>query len=396
MQRLMILLIAILILIGGYLFLDPFSETDQPLTSPTAVIPAPSSQTTDRSTTEDGTEASTEALPAQSDTADTSSATSGQVVTIPEATLEANDITPEERAEAIAHITTLAPQQSDEPIDVREANHFVRGTQMLTLPPRRSDTAASEVLEADATPAESYAVELPASIQAQDTQPASQNTATRQGTVTQPTPQPTQPNQLIVEQPIPAGSESRTGTLVVPDTSATAASNGQLTSVVNEMLNLAPDAGRINPGGSGSLSIAATSLSTGGQIRLQELFPDPDQAATSYYYIHSVTDADRFGIWGILRQGLIETFAEGIQISEVSQFLSAQIPEDADRLQEDMSSSFLGLFLHQKVQESVVYNFHQGLIGQNPHLIKPGQELVIINFKEEELVGVYNHFARSQ
>ncbi|WP_409522683.1 hypothetical protein [Nitrincola sp. MINF-07-Sa-05] len=379
MQRLMILLIAILILVGGYLILDPFSESDP---SSTASTPAASSPIADRSTAEGVT-------PSLSDQNEASApSVSGQVVTIPEASTEPNEISPEERAEAIAHITTLAPQQSDQPIDVREANHFVRGDQMLTLPPRRVDTASSEVLQEDSTPAASFAVELTSSVQVQNAQ-----TSTQQPTLSN------QPNQLIVEQPIPPGSESRSGTLVVPDTSESTAStsnNGQLTSVVNEMLNLAPDSGRINPGGSGSLSIPATNLSAGGQIRLQELFPDPDQAATSYYYIHSVTDADRFGIWGILRQGLIETFAEGIQISEVSQFLSAQIPEDADRLQEDMSSSYLGLFLHQKVLESVVYNFHQGLIGQNPHLIKPGQELVIINFKEEELVGVYNHFARSQ
>lgn len=131
------------------------------------------------------------------------------------------------------------------------------------------------------------------------------------------------------------------------------------------------------------------------RIRLQELLQDPDQAAHEVFYIHSVRPDDRQGLWGILRRGLIDTFARGIRVQDRSRLLSVAIPEDADALLEDRSSSWLGRLLHDKVEQTWIYNHQQGLLGQNPDVIHPGQQLVIVRFSEEELISIYNHFSES-
>lgn len=131
------------------------------------------------------------------------------------------------------------------------------------------------------------------------------------------------------------------------------------------------------------------------RLRLQELLQDPDRSANEVFYIHSVQPVDRHGLWGILRQGLIETFAQGIRINERSRVLSVAIPEDADTLLEDRRSSWLGRLLHEKVEQTWVYNHQQGLLGQNPDVIHPGQQLVIVRFSEDELISIYNHFSES-
>jgi len=131
------------------------------------------------------------------------------------------------------------------------------------------------------------------------------------------------------------------------------------------------------------------------RLRLQELLQDPDRSANEVFYIHSVRPVDRYGLWGILRDGLIETFAKGIRVSDRSRVLSVTIPEDADTLLEDQRSSWLGRLLHEKVKQIWVYNHQQGLLGQNPDVIHPGQQLVIVRFSEDELISIYNHFSES-
>jgi hypothetical protein len=131
------------------------------------------------------------------------------------------------------------------------------------------------------------------------------------------------------------------------------------------------------------------------RLRLQELLQDPDRSADEVFYIHSVRPADRHGLWGILRAGLIDTFARGIRVSDRSRVLSVAIPEDADTLLEDRRSSWLGMLLHEKVKQTWVYNHQQGLLGQNPDVIHPGQQLVIVRFSEDELISIYNHFSES-
>jgi hypothetical protein len=48
--------------------------------------------------------------------------------------------------------------------------------------------------------------------------------------------------------------------------------------------------------------------------------------------------------------------------------------------------------LDDKVRETYIYNYEQGLVGQNPDLIHPGQQLVVVTFTEDELVQIYHHF----
>lgn len=129
------------------------------------------------------------------------------------------------------------------------------------------------------------------------------------------------------------------------------------------------------------------------RLRLKELLNDPNRNPSDVFYIHAVDHYDRQGLWGIMQRGLTETFAKGIRLGQQSRTLSATIPEDADERLADSSSSFLGHILDRKVKETLVYNYRQGLLGRDPNMIQPGQQLLIIRFSEQELIGIYNHFA---
>ncbi|NVK43961.1 MAG: hypothetical protein HWE39_22190 [Oceanospirillaceae bacterium] len=130
-----------------------------------------------------------------------------------------------------------------------------------------------------------------------------------------------------------------------------------------------------------------------GQITLRELLDNPEQADGKIFYIHAVNDGDREGLWGILNAGLIDIFAEGLDLPRVGGRVQVEIPRDADQRLADRSSSYLGRILDDKVRETYIYNYRQGLLGQDPDLIQPGQQLVVISFSEDELVQIYNHFA---
>jgi len=117
---------------------------------------------------------------------------------------------------------------------------------------------------------------------------------------------------------------------------------------------------------------------------------DPD----SIFYVRTIRDTDVQGIWGIIHDGIMSNFAQGMAIrrgKEVDTY-KVDIPRDADELLSDQSSSFLGSLIHRKTAESYVYNFKKNRMGQNPDQILPGQEIVIINFEPEELIGIYKHF----
>lgn len=151
-------------------------------------------------------------------------------------------------------------------------------------------------------------------------------------------------------------------------------------------LPLTPDANR------SGLAAETDHLTRLDRLRLQELLNNPNQAADEIFYIHSVRDADRQGLWGIIHLGLIETFARGIRVEDRSRLLSTQIPEDADEPLADQRSSWLAHLLKRKVEETWVFNYRQGLLGRNPNVIHPGQQLVIVRFSEDELINIYNHF----
>ena len=123
----------------------------------------------------------------------------------------------------------------------------------------------------------------------------------------------------------------------------------------------------------------------------KQLDEDPD----SIFYLHTVLPTDDQGIWGIVHFGIIDNFARGVAIrrGERVELYTVRIPRDADERLGDNSSSFLGKLIDEKTKESYVYNFREHRVGRNPDRIYPGQELVIINFKSEELAAIYEHFA---
>ncbi|WP_417222041.1 hypothetical protein [Amphritea sp.] len=140
--------------------------------------------------------------------------------------------------------------------------------------------------------------------------------------------------------------------------------------------------------------ILASQLPMADQIRLKELLNNPDNTADTLFYIHGVNAADKQGLWGIIQQGLIDTFSSGIQLEK--QKISAEIPLEADERLANRNSSFLGTILDGKVKDTYVYNYHKGVLGQNPDLITPGQELIIVTFSQDELIEIYQHFSQQQ
>jgi hypothetical protein len=112
-----------------------------------------------------------------------------------------------------------------------------------------------------------------------------------------------------------------------------------------------------------------------------------------------VTDKDVQGLWGIIQTGLIHRFRQGLSLEGIEQnsaFVSVTIPADADEPLPTGLSSFLGKVLNNKVETSYVYNFHTESMGRDPNLIKPGQQLILIHFDNEELKQIYLFFAEQR
>jgi len=112
------------------------------------------------------------------------------------------------------------------------------------------------------------------------------------------------------------------------------------------------------------------------------------------FYVRNVIEGDVQGLWGIVHNGLVKNFASGIAIRRGQEIRNYQldIPAGADERLADQSSSFLGQMIDRKTRESYVYNYQQGIMGKNPDLVRPGQEVVIIGFTPEELYQIYEHF----
>ena len=133
---------------------------------------------------------------------------------------------------------------------------------------------------------------------------------------------------------------------------------------------------------------------TVAELLMREGDFDPD----SLFYVRTIRETDNQGIWGIVYDGILTNFAQGMAIrrgKEVNTY-KVDIPRDADELLEDQSSSFLGKLIQKKSMESHVYNFKKNRMGRNPDRIIPGQEIVIINFEPEELISIYKHFVAGQ
>lgn len=127
------------------------------------------------------------------------------------------------------------------------------------------------------------------------------------------------------------------------------------------------------------------------------LMGEDDVTGENVYYVRNVSENDDQGIWGIVHNGLIENFATGIALrrGETIRKYRIKIPRDADEVQGDLSSSYLGRLIQEKTSESFVYNFKQGKMGRNPDLIYPGQEIIIIKFSTDELIDIYQHFVEN-
>ncbi|MDF2181145.1 hypothetical protein [Neptuniibacter sp. CAU 1671] len=167
--------------------------------------------------------------------------------------------------------------------------------------------------------------------------------------------------------------------------SATSSGSDATFAVPSSRLNLSDsDAERIRQ---------QTDPMSAGQVRLRELLDDPEGSG-KIYYIHAVNDDDKEGIWGIMQNALMRTFTQGLALPGQNNTVYADIPKDADERLEDSSSSFLGRLLQGKVDRTYIYNYEKGILGDNPNLIQPGQQLLIITFSEDELVSIYRHFAK--
>ena len=116
------------------------------------------------------------------------------------------------------------------------------------------------------------------------------------------------------------------------------------------------------------------------------------------FYVHAVTPDDHQGLWGIIQQAVAENFARGVRITlgERTDTYRVTVPENADELLDDRSSSPLGLMIHQKSRKTIVYNREIGRLTQDPDVtLYPGNEIIIVGFEPEELIRLYKHFANA-
>ena len=119
-----------------------------------------------------------------------------------------------------------------------------------------------------------------------------------------------------------------------------------------------------------------------------------DVTPDSIFYVRTVRPSDSQGIWGIIRDGLMENFGRGMAIrrGKTVDTYKVDIPRFADEKLADESSSFLGKLIFDKTRKTYVYNYQHGHMGRDPDLIYPGQEIVIVTFQPQELIDIYKHF----
>ncbi len=172
-----------------------------------------------------------------------------------------------------------------------------------------------------------------------------------------------------------------------PDNSANAETD---TFAVTSHLNIIKNPQQAKNDHRPSLTTIPTALKN--QIKLQELLDNPDQSSQKVYFIHAVNEGDDEGLWGIIQHGLMKTFTAGLTLPGLDKTVSVDIPKEADEKLDDKRSSFLGQILKNKVDKTYIYNYQKGILGDNPNLIKPGQQLIIVTFTEQELIGIYEHF----
>ena len=132
-------------------------------------------------------------------------------------------------------------------------------------------------------------------------------------------------------------------------------------------------------------------------LSIDKLVPsNKQQQDGSLFYLHRVTEQDKQGLWGIIQTGLIDKFRQGLPIKGISQnkeLIKAVIPADADEKLSSGLSSFLGKILQNKVNSSYIYNFYTHKMGRDPNIVRPGQQLILIQFSSTELAKIYRFFS---
>ncbi|MEM5530218.1 hypothetical protein WN093_15460 [Gammaproteobacteria bacterium AS21] len=349
---------------------------------------------------------------------------------------------------AQAHVASItAPPQT--PIAIKTADHFVTADQILTLPPQAtvnvaienisnsSDKANLEPLTDENTNnAKSFALTLPtfkkltdkpsddsinSPLDVDTTNNTRQSTHKLLGTVTAPIPATTSTTSTgdtdgANSTPVNLSRPVFVTSNIVQDASSnTEQSNSVISSIKNNIEKLADvsisqllvddkpatttdtSANDTDTNHSANANQAAAKIdkSVNNNIKLRELLSDTLDSKKRIFYLHAVNPTDEQGIWGIIQKGLMSTFAKGIDLEQGNGTLKTFIPNDADELLSSKKSSFLGKLLSDKVLTTYVYNYEKGNIGKNPDVIKPGQQLIIVTFSEEELLNVYQHFNQS-
>ena len=300
------------------------------------------------------------------------------------------------------HIEKLTTESKEQVLDITKADNFVTGEQLLKMPTMESEQIVIEKVDSTYSAESPEAAETSAIKQKVEqrvekvvekraaTAPGKTNT-TQTNQIETTAQSSEDATQLVVTQAIDSGSKVIQGSAAAIQTQSVVVTQGAAPAVSFESAQV--DATNLEVTQVGELQ-TGQSLRPGQRIRLQELLSDPDLAAGTVFYIHAVSPTDAQGLWGILQRGLIKTFAQGIELKESGRVLTAEIPMLADETLENRRSSFLGEFLYQKVQDTYVYNYQQGMLGQDPDLIKPGQQLIIVSYSENELISIFNHFTQ--
>lgn len=321
-------------------------------------------------------------------------------------------VAPQVKAAAQEHIEKLTTDSKEQVLDITSADNFVTGEQLLAMPTMEAENITIEKVTLEPAAQPSAATSEPSANQS--TNQASSQPATAETSAPESTPQQvatetvqstTEPTRVEVKRVMEAVKErlaNDSDTLVQPVEPASQLVQGTAESLKSQSIvvtqGTAPVVQFEATTETGNVEVSraptGTSLRPGQRIRLQELLSDPDLAAGTVFYIHAVSPNDEQGLWGILQHGLIKTFAQGIELKESGRVLTAEIPMLADETLENRRSSFLGEFLYQKVNDTYVYNYQQGMLGQDPNLIKPGQQLIIVSYTEDELISIFNHFTQ--
>lgn len=135
------------------------------------------------------------------------------------------------------------------------------------------------------------------------------------------------------------------------------------------------------------------------ELSIKEIVQSGELPDNALFYLHRVTEADVQGLWGIIQQGLIQRFRQGLSLEGIASnrdLVRVTIPADADEPLPTGLSSFLGRILNQKVESSYIYNFGTHTMGHNPNLVHSGQQLILIHFKPNELQRIYVFFAEQR